>query len=71
MEPDASENRIRFGCGFTFGLIAGFFSAITHIYDTWGPIISISLFAALVCGWLAKKYGDAFWYSIKNWWFWT
>jgi hypothetical protein len=71
MAPDISEKRIRFGCGFVFGLIVGFFTAITYVFETWGFIILVSLCAAIVCGLLAKKYGDAFWYSIRNWWFWT
>ncbi|MEJ2039424.1 MAG: hypothetical protein P8X55_10865 [Desulfosarcinaceae bacterium] len=71
MQPDKSEKRIRFGCGFIFGMILGFFTAITWMTSTWGIVVFVTLGAAIVFGLLARKYGDAFWHSLKNWWYWT
>lgn len=67
MKPDKSEKRIRFGCGFVFGLIVGFFFTLSHIIETWGGVILIALSVAVVCGLLARRYGDDFWYSLKDW----
>jgi hypothetical protein len=70
MKPDTIENRIRFGCGFTFGLASGFFFAVQWVADTWGGFAATSITTAIVCGLLAMKYGDAFWYSLKDWFWW-
>lgn len=71
MRPDKTEKTIRFRCGFTFGQIVGFFSAIQIIVDAWGPSAAVAVAVAVVCGFLAKRYGDRFWHTQKNWWYWT
>jgi hypothetical protein len=71
MEPDKTEKVVRFGCGFVFGLVIGFFTAITCVIESWSIVVLIAFGAAVLFGWLAKKYGDAFWNSMKNWWYWT
>ena len=70
-EPDKTEKSIRFGCGFIFGLVIGFFTAITYPIERWDIVLLIALSVAVVSGLLAKKYGDSFWHSIKKWWYWT
>ena len=70
MKPDRTEKGIRFGCGFVFGLVVGLFTALTWIIDSWS-IAVIALIAAVVCGLLAERCGDAFWRSLRNWWYWT
>ena len=72
-KPDPIEKKIRFGCGFLVGLIIGFleFARITYRYDSGGLIISLAVILALVCGWLALKYGDRFWEEALRrcrWW---
>lgn len=70
MEPDALEKKIRFGCGFSFGLVVGFLVLARHIYDSGGWLLALSFVAAIICGWLALKYGDTFWHALcrRSWW---
>ena len=68
MEADKTEKTLRFGCGFAFGLIAGFSASLQWVYDTWGGFAATVLVSAILCGLLAVKFGDKFWYSLKNWW---
>jgi len=70
--PDRQEKRIRFGCGFSFGLIIGFFVAVREFYSGGvSVLVLLSLAAAGVCGWLAVKYGDEFWRGfLSKWWWW-
>lgn len=72
MKPDKTENTIRFGCGFTFGLVLGFVFAVQWMASTWGCFTAIAIASGIVCGLLAMKKGDAFWYSLKDklWWWW-
>jgi len=67
MEPDKSEKRIRFGCGFTFGLVIGFFSTARYIYDSAGGLAAGTFATAVLFGWLAMKYGDSFWDDLLKW----
>jgi hypothetical protein len=67
MKPDKLEKSVRFGCGFTFGLFIGFISSVQWVADTWGGIAVIIFSTAIISGFLAVKYGDKFWYSIKDW----
>ncbi len=68
MPPDTTEKALRFGCGFTFGLVAGFFTAFQCIASTWGGLAALAFASAVISGLLAMKYGDTFWYSLKDWW---
>ena len=68
MQPDKTEKALRFGCGFIFGLVAGFFTAFQWVMSTWGGLAALAFASAVICGLLAMKYGDAFWYSLKDWW---
>lgn len=70
MEPDKSKKRIRFGCGFAFGLIVGFFTTARHIYNSAGGIAAGTFVTAFVFGLLALKYGDSFWEILRKWYWW-
>jgi hypothetical protein len=71
-KTDPLERKIRFGCGFTFGLIIGFFGFAKIMYASPGLVVASAVIAALVCGWLALKYGDRFWHQmIQRWRWWT
>ncbi len=72
-KPDLLEKKIRFGCGFLFGLVIGFFEFARILYstDSAGFLILMTVLLALVCGWLATKFGDRFWQYVLErvrWW---
>jgi hypothetical protein len=67
MKPDKTEKAVRFGCGFTFGLVVGLFYALDWVMDSWGGFAAALFFSAVICGLLAMKYGDTFWCSLKRW----
>jgi hypothetical protein len=73
--PDPLEKKIRFGCGFVFGLLitglSGFLWLLTTAYSRGYYLLALSLVCALVFGLLAMRYGDRFWYSMRSWlWWW-
>jgi uncharacterized membrane protein YccC len=71
-QPDALERRIRFGCGSLLGLILGFAIALNWFVHGWGVFLLLLASHALICGWLATRYGDRFWHRIADWlWLWS
>ncbi len=67
-EPDNLEKVIRFGCGALIGLAIGFLITLRFILSIelgFAAVISVAL--AGICGLLAVKHGDEFWYSLKDW----
>ena len=71
-EPDPLENKIRFGCGFVFGLLLIAFSGFVWwmVAGSAYYVGALSLACGLVLGVLAMRYGDRFWYSMRYWlWF--
>jgi hypothetical protein len=68
--PDALEKRIRFGCGFVFGLVVGGYIALRLFPWNGFVVVAIILVSALVCGVLAMKQGDRFWLALTSlrWW---
>ena len=67
-EPDKLEKVIRFGCGALIGLAIGLLIALRLIFSIeLGIAAIISVALAVVCGLLAVKHGDEFWYSLKGW----
>ena len=66
-EPDSFEKRLRFGCGFVLGAVVAFFviaRVATVFTDTsWAVIAGV----AVVFGFLAMRYGDAFWRGVSEW----
>jgi hypothetical protein len=69
-EPDKAEKITRFGCGALFGVVIGIGLAIRFAFSSLGFIAAIIVGAILICGYLALKFGDEFWPSIKDWWWW-
>jgi len=68
-EPDRLEKGIRFGCGGLFGAVVGFFFIIDLPPKSYGGILAACAVGAIVCGLLAMRYGDRFWYGLRDW-FW-
>ncbi len=66
-KPDPLEKKIRFGCGFLFGLVFGFLGTgrvmyrVMYRYNSAEIVVTCAVIVAFVCGWLALKYGDRFW----------
>ncbi|MFZ6672721.1 hypothetical protein [Undibacterium sp. Xuan67W] len=67
MEPDDSEKRVRFGCGALLGVFVGKGLVLEYVVSSFGLKLGMVVAATLVCGFLAMKYGDEFWYSLKDW----
>jgi hypothetical protein len=65
-KPDRLEKQIRFGCGFVFGALVGFFAALRAFAETVG-VLAVTMGVAVTCALLAVRYGDRFWYSIRQW----
>jgi hypothetical protein len=68
-KPDKFEKRVRFGCGGLFGVFAGFNVAFYMARSHNSLVVfclTILLFVVL-CGFMAMKQGDRFWYSLRKW----
>lgn len=63
-EIDAAEKVTRFGCGALLGIFAGIGIAIKLTLYSFGWVAAVIVGAVLVCGFLALKYGDGFWYAV-------
>jgi hypothetical protein len=68
--PDAQEKRIRFGCGFIFGLVTAGVSSVSFLLANRYYIAALCLFAGFLFGFAAVKYGDEFWYKLGKYWWW-
>ena len=66
-ELNESEKITRFGCGAIFGVFLGILIVVRIAFSSFGAIAAVIAFSIFVCGFLALKYGDEFWYSLKNW----
>ncbi|MCE9635458.1 MAG: hypothetical protein K8T90_07110 [Planctomycetes bacterium] len=66
-EPDAFEKRLRFGCGFVFGGLLAFAVGLTELAALTSTFWAAVAGAAVVFGFLAMRYGDAFWESVSGW----
>jgi len=56
---DKTEGVIRFVCGAGFG---------TLTFWRFGPSMFWFALVCVLCGYLAYKHGDRFWYKISDWW---
>ncbi len=65
-DPELSkgEKLSRFGCGALLGIFVGIYLVFQFALSSSGLSIVTILGAIFVCGILALKYGDEFWYSI-------
>ena len=75
-DPEISETEkvTRFGCGALLGVVVGISLAVKLALDSFGWSVAIVVGAVLVCGFLALKHGDEFWYAVfgggSHWWRW-
>jgi hypothetical protein len=71
-QPDRLEKGIRFVCGFALGAVLGSFAAAYYDAPGLGAAVGIAAATAVVCGLLAVRYGDRFWYGLRRlrWFFW-
>jgi hypothetical protein len=56
--------------GFVFGLVTAGLSGTSFLLGNGYYVAAFCLFVALVCGFAAMRYGDAFWHRLPNWWWW-
>ncbi len=75
-KPDNIDNGMRFGCGGLFGLLIGCYIGIRFFLFNNNMIAFFTTIVSLICicGFMAMKHGDRFWYSLeklKNWIWWT
>jgi hypothetical protein len=62
------ERKVRFGCGATVGVLAGFFGAARRIQGvTWVELTISMVVTALLFGLFAAYGGDRFWRHIRWW----
>jgi H+/Cl- antiporter ClcA len=77
-KPDSFEKRIRFGCGFLFGLASGVAMSLFLIFQllskeliSLGSIkviaVGVILGTAFLFGLLAMRQGDRFWHKAIDW----
>lgn len=69
-EPDATEKKIRFGCGFLAGAGVAFFCVATALFEN--PKVALwVLVSGIACGFLAMHGGSSFWAWLAKvfWWF--
>lgn len=67
-EPDNIEKGIRFGCGGLLGFVLGLYCFLHGIFgESRFGIILLFICLILFFGFLAMRYGDKFWNSIKDW----
>jgi hypothetical protein len=68
--PDAQEKRIRFGCGFVFGLFTAGGSGFLYLVWNAYYIAAWCLLVGVLFGFAAMRFGDAFWHSLGKYWWW-
>jgi hypothetical protein len=64
-EPDSFEKRLRFGCGFIFGVVVTCLCTLQTFATVGGALIISGV--AIVFGFLVMRYGDDFWRVLSNW----
>ncbi|OPY73021.1 MAG: hypothetical protein A4E64_02718 [Syntrophorhabdus sp. PtaU1.Bin058] len=69
MRPDRLEKGIRFGCGSLLGIGLGIIVFFRFFLGHLSWIIPC-LVGAVVCGFLAMRYGDNFWRKAIRYWYW-
>jgi hypothetical protein len=58
------EKVTRFGFGAVFGLFFGFFLVLKFALASFGIAVMTIVGAICICGLLALRHGDRFWYAI-------
>jgi hypothetical protein len=60
-QPDSLGNSIRFGCGAIFGAATGYAAFLWFLPSEWYVTAIAATGVALLFGFLAIRWGDAFW----------
>ena len=63
----AVERGVRFGCGACLGTILGFLGAMQALDASFSALVVGAALGALLCGFLAVRFGDRFWESLPDW----
>ena len=58
------EKATRFGCGALLGFFVGLYLIAKWTIMSFGVTASVCAVAIFVCGFLALRYGDEFWYGL-------
>ncbi len=66
---DLFEKRLRFVCGLVGGAIIAFGQIGMRVTTFGGWSWAAVGLTAVVCGWLAVRFGDDFWRGVVDWWF--
>jgi hypothetical protein len=70
-EPDAAEKTIRFGCGIIAGAVLTFLAVLQGALAHGGTSLVLGIVVAITSGFLARRFGNAFWYrllELLRWW---
>ena len=66
--PEWVASVVRFTFGAVFGLCLGAGAFFIIDLKHWYWIAAVAVVFVLVCGFLAAKFGDGFWESVRGWW---
>lgn len=65
-QPDRTEKKIRFGCGGLFGLFIALTYSMNRIFvEDSNLFIVFTIACSLFFGYLAMKFGNRFWYTLR------
>jgi hypothetical protein len=63
-EVGKTEKITRFGCGALLGVVFGLITVLKYSFESVGGAVAVITGAIFVCGYLALKCGDEFWYAV-------
>jgi hypothetical protein len=64
---DGLETGLRLGCGALIGLASSLWIWIGLADGLAGRAVAVSCASAVLCAWLAWRFGDRFWRWIADW----
>ncbi|MCP3981124.1 MAG: hypothetical protein GY716_17640 [bacterium] len=64
--PDPTEARLRLGCGGVFGFLVAFGMLMSGKLTNETLFVALVFVLPLVCGVLAYRYGDSFWFAAAR-----
>lgn len=67
-EPDPEEKVLRLICGGLFGAVLGLVVMFRLNFLGIWQLLTAAFLGGAVCGIFAMRDGDAFWYSLRDWW---
>lgn len=63
-EVGKAERITRFACGALLGVVFGLITVVKYLSESVAGAVAVMTGAICVCGYLALKYGDEFWYAV-------